>query len=247
MKMDTGSTFIEHTKYKYLHISAQQMGSPQPLLEKEAIPDVETLLLPVPHNIEMKPLDLQVAINNRKSIRSYNQEQLSKEELSMLLWCTQGVKTLVPGHATFRTVPSAGARHAFETYLLINRVTDVPHGLYHFRASEHAIQRITSEENLAGRIANGALGQEMIIQAAVCFIWVAVIERMKWRYGERGYRYLFLDAGHVCQNLYLSSQLMDAGVCAIAAFDDDQMNKILGIDGKDEFVVYMASVGKILE
>lgn len=150
----------------------------------------------------------------------------------------------MPGHATFRTVPSAGARHALDTYLLINRVSDLPQGLYYYQAVDHNILTLSSAHGLDNRIVQGALGQEMIRAAAVCFIWVAVTERMNWRYGERGYRYLFLDAGHACQNLYLSARALKAGVCAIAAFDDNQMNDIIGIDGTDEFVIYMASVGK---
>jgi SagB-type dehydrogenase family enzyme len=67
---------------------------------------------------------------------------------------------------------------------------------------------------------------------------------MKWRYGERGYRYMHLDAGHVCQNLYLSAESIDCGVCAIAAFQDEEINSVLGIDGEEEFVIYVATVGK---
>ena len=84
----------------------------------------------------------------------------------------------------------------------------------------------------------------MYEQAAVVFIWTAVPYRMTWRYGERGFRDLHLDAGHVCQNLYLAAEATGCGTCAIAAFDDDDMNAILGINGSDQFVIYLATVGK---
>lgn len=68
---------------------------------------------------------------------------------------------------------------------------------------------------------------------------------MTWRYSERGYRYLFIDAGHACQNLYLGAEAIECGVCAIAAFDDVIMNQLLGLDGESQFVIYLATVGKI--
>jgi len=244
MNEDTGKLFIENTKYKNMSPSAQQLGVPQPPLETAKASDQEVIKLPDPDIRSVKPFGLLQAINERKSVRQYTGDALTMEELSFLLWCTQGVKSLVPGHATFRTVPSAGARHALDTYLLINRVSDLPQGLYRYQAIDHNVFPVSSSQGLTNHIVQGALGQEMIRVAAVCFIWVAVTERMNWRYGERGYRYLFLDAGHVCQNLYLSTRAIHAGVCAIAAFDDDQMNDVIGIDGTDEFVIYMASVGK---
>jgi SagB-type dehydrogenase family enzyme len=84
----------------------------------------------------------------------------------------------------------------------------------------------------------------MVRRSAVTLIWVAVVERMAWRYGERGYRYMHLDAGHVCQNLYLAAENIDCGVCAIAAFDDDNLNSVLGLDGENLFAIYLGSVGK---
>jgi SagB-type dehydrogenase family enzyme len=244
MNHDTGKLFLENTKYRNMAPAAQQLGIPQPPLETEKDPDQEVIKLPDPDFHSVKLCGLLQAINERKSVRKYTADPLTLEELSFLLWCTQGVKSHIPGHATFRTVPSAGARHAFDTYLLVNRVSELPPGLYRFQALEHTILPVCSAEGLANRIVQGALGQEMITSAGVCFIWVAVTQRMIWRYGERGYRYLFLDAGHVCQNLYLSARAVHAGVCAIAAFDDDQMNDVVGVDGTEEFVIYMASVGK---
>ena len=244
MNQDTGRMFIENTKYRNMLPSPQQTGIPQPPLETEETPGREPIKLPEPDSCTLKPVELFHAINERSSIREYTSEALTLEELSFLLWCTQGVKSHVPGHATFRTVPSAGARHALDTYLLINRISDLPNGLYRYQALGHNILHVSSSDRLTERFVNGALGQEMIRSSAVCFIWIAVADRMTWRYAERGYRYLFLDAGHVCQNLYLSAQAVESGVCAIAAFDDDQINDILGLNGTEKFVVYMASVGK---
>jgi SagB-type dehydrogenase family enzyme len=84
----------------------------------------------------------------------------------------------------------------------------------------------------------------MIQQAAVTFYWVCDFDRMGYRYLERGIRYLFLDAGHVSQNLYLLASQLHMGTCAIAAFDDDAVNKVLGLDGLKKFTVYIGTLGK---
>jgi SagB-type dehydrogenase family enzyme len=163
------------------------------------------------------------------------------------LWCTQGVKDTIDTYATLRTVPSAGARHAFETVLLVNNVVGLEPGLYRYLAISHQLLKITTEAGLADQLTDACWEQTQIKTSAVTFFWVAVVYRMAWRYVERGYRYLHLDAGHVCQNLYLSAEAIGAGVCAIAAFQDEQLNELLDLDGAEQFVVYLATVGKRAE
>ena len=117
-------------------------------------------------------------------------------------------------------------------------------GLYRYLALEHLLQPVNLTEGLANKVIEASRNQKFIGDSAVTFIWIAVTERMTWRYCERGYRYLFLDAGHVCQNLYLSAESISCGACAIDAYSDDAMNQLLNIDGEDQFVIYMATVGK---
>ncbi|MFZ5986214.1 MAG: SagB/ThcOx family dehydrogenase, partial [Bacillota bacterium] len=182
---------------------------------------------------------------NRRSIRKYKDIPISMEELSYLLWCTQRVKELIPGKATFRTVPSAGARHPFETYLLINNVNGLEPGLYRYIALKHKLIPEKMDEDIADRVTKACLDQRFIKTSAVTFIWAAIPFRAVWRYSERAYRYIHLDAGHVCQNLYLSAEDIDCGVCAIAAYLDDEINNLLGLDGENGFVIYIASLGKV--
>ena len=177
-------------------------------------------------------------------LRKYAPESISLEELSYLLWCTQGVKKVNGTSSTLRTVPSAGARHALDTYLLVNAVEGLESGYYRYIALEHKLMMISKEEDLADKLMQACLNQKMITGSAVTFLWCAVMERMTWRYQERGYRYILLDAGHVCQNLYLASEAIGCGACAIAAFDDDQVNQLLGFNGEEQFIVYLATVGK---
>jgi SagB-type dehydrogenase family enzyme len=169
---------------------------------------------------------------------------LTLNELSALLWFTQGVKEVTNRPVTLRTVPSAGARHAFETYLLVNRVEDLQPGIYRYLALEHALLGLNFDEDVNETLTQACFNQRQVATSAVTFFWAAVVERMQWRYPERGYRYLLLDAGHICQNLYLAAEGLGCGVCAIAAYDDDSVNAALGLDGETIFVAYIASLGK---
>jgi SagB-type dehydrogenase family enzyme len=240
----TGITFMERTKYRYLGKSDQDRGRPQPPLEVPPDPDKPFVSLPEPALIPVPPLDLRAAIERRRSIRSYERVPIPLHELAFLLWCTQGVQRIAGTYATFRTVPSAGARHALETYLLVNDVETLEPGLYRYLALSHRLQLLDTDPALGIRIMEACLDQQFIVRSGATFLWVAVPYRMTWRYSERGYRELHKDAGHACQNLYLAAEAVGCGVCAVAAYDDDAMAKILGIDGKEQFLIYLAAVGK---
>lgn len=244
MSKSIGHEFMVQTRYENLATTGQQAGVPQPNLEA-VYTGIEAMIdLPMPEDIPEITIDFMAAIELRMSVRDYQQMPISLLELSYLLWCTQGVKQVLGDKGTLRTVPSAGARHAFETYLLINRVEGLQPGLYRFLAIEHKLVAVNLEPTIAEEITQACKGQKSIINSAVTFIWGADIPRMTWRFGERGYRYLHLDAGHVCQNLYLSAQVIGCGACAIAAFDDAHLHEVLGMDGEEQFVVYLAAVGK---
>ena len=235
---------MKKTTYKYTSKSDQSQGLTQPPLELEYAHKMKSYELPNPTKLEISELNLKQAIENRKSRRTYSEVPLSLSELSWLLWSTQGVKEIRQQVATLRTVPSAGARHAFETFLLINNVRDLEPGVYRYVATDHKLVEYIIEEGIADKIVEAAYDQKMVKNNAVTFIWIADVYRMTWRYVERGYRYLHIDVGHVCQNLYLAAENIGAGVCAIAAFHDDIFNKLLYLDGEEQFVIYLASVGK---
>ncbi|WP_242975838.1 SagB/ThcOx family dehydrogenase [Desulfosporosinus sp. FKB] len=238
-----GEQFIDQTKHSHLGPSDQSLGKPNPPIQLEFNETQPIIKLPKPSEIETDPVELRRIIEQRKSVRNYSAGALTIEQLSYLLWCTQGVKAVVQGITTLRNVPSAGARHAFETYLLINNVDGITPGLYRFLSLDHGLISISLDKYISDKVTKACYNQTFIKSSAVTFIWTAVPYRMNWRYGERGYRYLFLDAGHVCQNLYLSAESINCGACAIAAYSDDELNQILGLDGKEQFVIYLATVG----
>jgi SagB-type dehydrogenase family enzyme len=257
-KEEIGKRFVERTKYHGAGSSDQQKGLPQPPLEEPWDHGGETIDMPRREDLLFDKVSLAEAIQKRESVRQYGPAPLSLEELCFLLMCTAGVKRVVPGVATFRAAPSAGARHALETYVLANRVEGLAPGLYRFLAIERKILKVSGPDNpaiAAGSFQGGpmglleqfteaCLGQAFVHASAALFLWVADAYRMTYRYGQRGYRYLYLDAGHVCQNLYLAAEEIGAGVCAIGAFDDDRVDELLGLKGKDQFAIYLAAVGK---
>ncbi len=244
MPLSIGPEFMHKTQYRYLARSDQSQGVTQPPLQLPFDSSRSLIDLPAPSELPTFGFDLRTAIETRRSLRQYAERPLTLDELSFLLWCTQGVKETVDTYATLRTVPSAGARHAFETYLLVNNVATLQAGLYRYLALEHKLVVDSLEAKLADAAVKACLDQPYVKRSAVTFIWTAVAYRMTWRYGQRGYRYLHLDAGHVCQNLYLAAQAIGAGVCAIAAFDDEALNELLGLDGVEQFAIYVATVGK---
>ena len=244
MNQSNGRTFWEMTKYEHVPKSAQDSGLPQPALELPIDPTATIIPLPKPAEIVKSDADLWQVIEQRVTVRNYSELALTLEELSLLLWYTQGVKRVSKRPVTLRTVPSAGARHAFETYLLVNNVEGLTPGIYRYAAIDHALVTLDLSPEVNARLTAACEDQSQVANSAVTFAWGAVIERMIWRYPERGYRYILLDAGHVCQNLYLAAEALGCGVCAIAAYDDDLTNQVFGLDGENQFIVYLASLGK---
>lgn len=188
--------------------------------------------------------DLVEAIARRESRRRYRRGALGLDELAFLLWATQGVRKVLGQGTALRTVPSAGCRHALETYLCAMNVDSLEQGVYRYLPVEHALVGVSRAADLRGRVAQAALGQTFAGLAAVTFVWTAIPYRMEWRYGPAAYKVIALDAGHVCQNLYLACEAIGCGTCAIAAYDQDAMDRLLGVDGQDEFTIYLAPVGR---
>jgi len=188
-------------------------------------------------------------IARRASRRKYTDESLSLEELSFLLWATQGVRKAATKDdgilRTYRTVPSAGARHPLETYIVINRVDGLARGLYRYLPVGHKLLLEREETGLAEKIAHACLDQKFIGRGAVVFVWTAIPYRAEWRYSIVAHKMIAQDSGHLCQNLYLAAEAIGAGACAIAAYYQKPMDDLIGVDGEDEFVIYLSPVGKI--
>ena len=224
----------------------QGLGYSPPPLEKP-VPD-DALRIPLPHAASWEKgivsTTLVAAIAQRESRRHFSVDPLTLQDIAFLLWATQGVREVeLPGHA-LRTVPSAGCRHPFETYLAVQRVQGLEPGLYRYLPLSHQLALLELRGDLSQALTRGTLGQRFVGAGAVTFIWTAIPQRTEWRYAEAAHKVIALDAGHLCQNLYLACEGIDAATCAIAAYDQQLMDTLLGVDGEEEFVIYLAPVGK---
>lgn len=224
----------------------QQKELPQPQVQKSC-PASSTLidLTPV-ENFDCGNMSILDTLRNRKTRRIFSEEALSLQELSFLLWSVQGVKKIVKkGYATLRTVPSAGARHSFETYLAVFNVQGLRKGIYRYLPLEHKLLFLYSTEDMESKLNLATLNQKFVSKSSVTFIWSTIPYRMEWRYDIAAPKLIALDAGHICQNLYLAAESINAGVCAIAAYDQNKIDELLQIDGENELTVYLAAVGKV--
>jgi SagB-type dehydrogenase family enzyme len=227
------------------HDTPQSQGVAPPAIQKP-VPEGATIIpLPPREEWQIAPCDLATAIARRESHRRFHSKSLTLEELAFLLWSVQGVRVRLHDAAVLRTVPSAGCRHPFETYLAVLNVQGLTPALYRYLPLDHTLVREREIPDLALSLTAAAHGQRFAGEAAVSFIWTALPARTEWRYGEASYKVIAIDAGHVCQNLYLACESIRAGTCAIAAYHQELMDNLLGVDGVEEFVVYMAPVGKV--
>lgn len=227
--------------------TAQSQGITPPPLEKPSPADGIRIDLPPPGaGSGISEVSLVHALEQRRSRRRFTADALSREEVSFLTWATQGLRGQPGSGHAFRTVPSAGCRHAFETYVAVFRVEGLEPGIYRYLPLSHQLLHESSPQSLPQRMTQAALGQSFAGQAAVNFIWTVLPYRMEWRYGLAAHKVIAIDAGHVCQNLYLACEAIGAGTCAIAAYNQEAADALLGVDGNDEFVIYMAPVGKVL-
>ena len=224
----------------------QRLGLPQPPLQEAYAPDATLIDLPSPRVTAPRSVDLFDLIERRRSRREYLAEPITLAELSFLLWATQGVKRIVKdGFATMRTVPSGGSRHAFETYLTVNRVDGLEPGVYRYLALEHKLIRVSSPPDLPAQVGKACFGQDYVGTAAVVFFWSCIPYRCEWRYAVAAHKTLAQDSGHVCQNLYIACEALGLGTVAIGSYHQETADALLGLDGADEFVIYAAPVGRI--
>jgi SagB-type dehydrogenase family enzyme len=186
-------------------------------------------------------MPLWEVIKKRQSIRNYRNTPLEKGFLSQLLWATQGISREAMDFE-FRTAPSAGALYPVETYLILNNVEGIEQGVYHYDVKNHQLD-LLKRGDFRMNVAQAALDQDMAYSANAVFVWTALFERSKWKYKQRAYRYVYLDAGHIADNLALAAVALGLGTCQIGALYDDEVNELVDIDGEDESILYMSTVG----
>jgi len=237
--LEIGELFQEETKYQRDKLLGEALDwDSRPQLHKTYTGCPKHQL---PTDFELKALSLDQSIKQRKSVRQYSWRPVPLEMLSYLLWASTGSVGVRDGHER-RTAPSAGALYPIETYLVVNNVESIPQGIYHYSIRGHCLECLKTGAR-GTDLEEAALGQDMCRTAPVVFVWSAMFERTVWKYKQRGYRYIYLDCGHIAQNLALAAVSIGLGSCQMAALFDDEVNEVIGLHGTEESVIYMSSVG----
>ncbi|MDI6644820.1 MAG: SagB/ThcOx family dehydrogenase [Methanobacteriaceae archaeon] len=221
----------------------QSRGVMAPPLEKPYSKDAEKIDLVMEDWETIYDISLVEAIKNRVSRRSFTKTEISLQDLSFLLWATQGIRQ-VAGPYAFRTVPSAGCRHALETYIAVFNVEELEMGVYRYLPLTHQLLVEFKQNDLRNEMITATFGQRFAGESALTFIWTAIPYRMEWRYGIDSHKVIAMDAGHVGQNMYLACEAIGAGTCTIGAYDQEYLDQLLKLDGEDEFAIYLAAAGK---
>lgn len=242
-------SFLKSNFLEFKHVRTDKIkGLPKPMIVKPYSSSSVIIDLPEFNEDVVKKQNIYDCIKDRRSTRFYSEESLSLEELSYLLWATQGITSTTKTGDTLRTVPCSGATHTFETYLFIMRVEGIVQGIYRYLPVEHKLLFMSELDEIDQKIDAITLDQPFVPnftkKAAVMFAWSTIPYRSEWKYDVSAHKKILIDIGHVSQNLYLASESIDAGACAIGIYDQILIDEVLGLDGNDEFILFLGAVGK---
>lgn len=241
--------FLKSNFDEFKNIKADRAkGISQPTIVKEYNLDSVIINLPKVSSEIVKNENIYNCIKQRRSTRFYSEETISLKELSYLLWATQGIVGTNKGGLTLRTVPCSGATHSFETYLFVHNVEGLEKGVYRYLPIEHKLLFMFKLQDIDQKVDALTLDQPFVPhfakKAAVTFAWSTIPYRSEWKFDITAHKKILIDIGHVCQNLYLAAESIDAGTCAIGIYDQKMIDEFIGLDGEEEFIVYLAAVGK---
>ncbi len=197
-------------------------------------------IIKLPPPIFKSSISIEEALLRRRSIRFYKDNPLTLNEVSQILWASQGISDET---YKFRTCPSAGAIYPLKLYLSVINVENLEPGIYKYVPETHELIYL-SKGAKRDALFEACLNQEWIKRAPLVLIICATFYKIKARYGERGIRYVFVETGHCSQNIYLQCASLNLGTVAVGAFDDEEIKRILDLP-KDEFPTYLMSVGRI--
>lgn len=235
----------KHSRVRIFFSPRRIFRGPEPPLIKR-YHGAKRIKLPDPEDcIKSASMLVYEAIRKRRSIRDYRSNYfINIKDLSALLYLSVGITERRWGYP-FRAYPSAGALQPVEVYPIIWNVKDMESGIYHYEPEEHSLELIKYGD-YSKKLADACLEQDFIAEASLAFVLTVYYARTKWKYGDRAYRYVHLDAGLAAENIYIVATSLGLGTCAVGAFYDDEVNELIGIDGKNEFTVLVMPLGKPL-
>lgn len=184
-------------------------------------------------------LFIEEAIAQKRSLRHYSGESLTMDQLSLLLHSAYGMTQ--PSYP-LRASPPAGPLYPLEVYPVVNKVDGLASGVFHYRPADHSLD-LVKEGDFRTFLLTSTVGQDMVLRASVVFVITAIFQHTRWKYRVRTYRYVLLEAEHLGHNLYLAATSQRLDACAIGAFFDDAVNQLVDVDGSEEAVVYIVSIG----
>ncbi len=240
-KETIGERFHQETALTWRGVIADVFGRkpPKPPAYKR-YPKAKRIVLPSPDH---DGSSVEAALRQRRSVRNYSSEPMPLAQLAQLLFAAQGITGQMYGEP-LRTALSAGALYPFEIYVVANNVEALDRGIYHYAVREHQLELLKAGD-FRGDITEAALQQDMLGQAQVSFVLAAVVDRTRHKYGERGFRYIYMEAGHISQNVYLQAVSLGLGSVGVGAFLDHAVSELIGVDGKTEVPVYLHAVGTL--
>jgi len=233
-----GRRFHHETSYSDEGFKAKQpfWGEALPLYKGYDGASKTKLLPPAPSDATLTD-----AVNRRKSVRSFSDQPMSLSVLSRLLLTADGITHARSGFA-MRSAPSGGALYPIDIYVIASNVESLPNGLYHFQVSDSSLEQVMAGE-YEEQVHIASNEQSAVGSSPVTFILTARFERSTVKYSDRGYRYTYMEAGSICQNIYLQATALGLGTVAVGAFNDDALNELLGIEGTREAALMIMPVG----
>ncbi len=208
--------------------------------EHEKLQEEEKVIIDLPAAKKIGNVSLEETLVLRRSYRDYSNTPLTLEEAAQILWAAQGIKD---NRHSGRTAPSAGATYPLEVYFIPSNVEGIEIGLYKYLPSTHQLEKISSEDKKE-QVYNAALSQSSIKNCSALILISGVYERTTFKYGERGIRYVHMEAGHAAQNIYLQGAALQIGTVVIGAFQDEKINRILEFNAEEE-LLYIMPIGKL--
>ena len=185
--------------------------------------------IPLPEAGSGQEMSVEEALEQRRSIREFSREGLLLEDVSQLLWAAQGIT----GRRGYRAAPSAGGLYPLELYVVAGDVEGLSPGVYRYRPKKHDLVLVASGDQRKP-LASAALGQGWVRQAPAVLVITGVYERTMTKYGQRGRRYVHMEVGHAAQNIYLKATAQRLGTVMVGAFDDEEVQEVLGLPAAHE-------------
>lgn len=236
--LSIGPRFHRETAHDEKGFSGQNISYGRTLPLYKDYPGKPVISLPQPEDLSA-PLGTSIA--RRKSVRNFEGRSLTLAQISALLLAGDGL-THGQGKYALRSAPSGGALYPIEMYVVVAAVDSLKPGIYHFQVADSSLV-LLAEGDFGARLAAAALDQEFIGAAPINIVLTARFERATKKYADRGYRYAYIEAGSISQNIYLAATALDLGTVAVGAFIDKAVDGLIGIDGAEEAALLIMPVG----